>query len=95
MRIAIDVNGGAVPMPGTLVNLADSDGAGHFLRSIVNTFIIALITVPGFAQGGGSTAGTPAGGSATTQAQPARPAAIRSPTASARSAAHSDPSSPR
>ncbi len=35
VRIAIDVNGGAVPMPGTLVNLADSDGAGHFLRSIV------------------------------------------------------------
>ena len=35
VRIAIDVNGGAVPVPGTLVNLADSDGSGHFLRSIV------------------------------------------------------------
>ena len=35
VRIAIDVNGGAVPAPGTLVNLGDHDGAGHFLRSIV------------------------------------------------------------
>jgi HD-GYP domain-containing protein (c-di-GMP phosphodiesterase class II) len=35
VRIAIDVNGGAVPAPGTLVNLGDNDGAGHFLRSIV------------------------------------------------------------
>jgi HD-GYP domain-containing protein (c-di-GMP phosphodiesterase class II) len=35
VRIAIDVNGGAVPAPGTLVNLADHDGAGRYLRSIV------------------------------------------------------------
>jgi len=35
VRIAIDVNGGAVPAPGTLVNLADQDGPGHFVRSIV------------------------------------------------------------
>jgi HD-GYP domain-containing protein (c-di-GMP phosphodiesterase class II) len=35
VRIAIDVNGGAVPAPGMLVNLADHDGAGRFLRSIV------------------------------------------------------------
>jgi len=35
VRIAIDVNGGAVPAPGTLVNLADQDGPGHFIRSIV------------------------------------------------------------
>jgi hypothetical protein len=35
VRIAIDVNGGAVPTPGTLVNLADQDTPGHFVRSIV------------------------------------------------------------
>jgi len=35
VRVAIDVNGGAVPAPGTLVNLADVDGAGRYLRSIV------------------------------------------------------------
>ena len=28
VRIAIDVNGGAVPPPGTLVNLAEQDGPG-------------------------------------------------------------------
>ena len=35
VRIAIDVNGGAVPPPGTLVNLAEQDGPGHYVRSIV------------------------------------------------------------
>ena len=32
MRIAIDVNGGAVPAPGTLVNLADQDGLYFLAR---------------------------------------------------------------
>ncbi|HEX5633249.1 MAG TPA: hypothetical protein VFX50_08475, partial [Gemmatimonadales bacterium] len=35
VRIAIDENGGMQPTPGRLVNLAEQDESGHFLRSIV------------------------------------------------------------
>jgi HD-GYP domain-containing protein (c-di-GMP phosphodiesterase class II) len=35
VRIAIDENGGMQPTPGRLVNLAEADEAGHFVRSIV------------------------------------------------------------
>jgi HD-GYP domain-containing protein (c-di-GMP phosphodiesterase class II) len=35
VRIAVDIDGAAVPPPGVLVNLADQDDSGAFLRSIV------------------------------------------------------------
>jgi HD-GYP domain-containing protein (c-di-GMP phosphodiesterase class II) len=35
VRIVIGTDGGAIPAPGTLVNLAERDGAGGYLRSIV------------------------------------------------------------
>jgi hypothetical protein len=35
VRIAIDAEGAMVPPPGTIVDLADLDADGHFLRSIV------------------------------------------------------------
>ncbi len=35
LRIVIDSDGGAVPPPGTLVNLADRDASGTYVRSIV------------------------------------------------------------
>jgi HD-GYP domain-containing protein (c-di-GMP phosphodiesterase class II) len=35
VRVAVDVNGGTVPPPGTLVNLSDKDDAGVYRRSIV------------------------------------------------------------
>ena len=35
IRIAVDVNGGAVPPPGTLVSLTEKDESGAFRRSIV------------------------------------------------------------
>jgi HD-GYP domain-containing protein (c-di-GMP phosphodiesterase class II) len=35
VRIVIGTDGGTIPAPGTLVNLAERDGAGGYLRSIV------------------------------------------------------------
>jgi hypothetical protein len=35
VRIAIDADGGMVPAPGRAVSLAEQDGAGAFVRSIV------------------------------------------------------------
>jgi HD-GYP domain-containing protein (c-di-GMP phosphodiesterase class II) len=35
VRIVINADGGAIPPPGTLVNLAERDGGGAFVRSIV------------------------------------------------------------